>query len=117
MKKIQHESILQQSCIKWFDYQYPKLKQLLFAIPNGGGRSAVTAQILKGEGVRSGVCDLFLTIPKNQYHGFYIEMKYGKNKPEANQVNFIDHVRSLGYKAEVIYTFDKFKEEVELYLS
>jgi len=30
----QHESILQQECVKWFRLQYNDIKELLFAIPN-----------------------------------------------------------------------------------
>lgn len=37
---------------------------LLFAIPDGGRRDAVTGAHLKAEGVRAGVPDMFLAVPR-----------------------------------------------------
>ena len=47
------ESRLQQACVRWVRYQYPDL--VVYAIPNGGKRNAVTGAILKAEGVLAGV--------------------------------------------------------------
>lgn len=41
------ESDLQANCIKWFRYQYPALKLLLFAVPNGSKRTKSQQAILK----------------------------------------------------------------------
>lgn len=109
------ESKLQQNCVKWFRYQYPEL--LLFSIPNGSKRNIITAQILKAEGVLSGVSDLFLAYTNKQYHGLFIEMKYGNNKLSENQIKFIEKAEKYGYKCVVCYTFDEFKNEVESYIN
>ena len=61
MKNGEHQ--LQVECVKWFRFQYPKLANLLFAIPNGGLRNIKVATKLKAEGVLAGVPDLFLAIP------------------------------------------------------
>ena len=61
------ESKLQQTCVKWFNYQYMELRGCLFSVPNGGARDAVTGRILKLEGVVSGVSDFILLVP-NKYH-------------------------------------------------
>lgn len=53
-------------------------EQLLFAIPNGGARNAVTGAMLKSEGVRSGVPDLFLAVPCGRWCGLFIELKKRK---------------------------------------
>ena len=42
---------------------------LLFAIPNGGHRHIGTARKLKAEGVKAGVPDCFLAVPKDEKHG------------------------------------------------
>lgn len=47
-----HESVLQQSCKRWFDLQYPQFSKLLFAVPNGGWRSKVEAVIMRREACR-----------------------------------------------------------------
>jgi len=61
--------------------EFPWL-ELLFAIPNGGDRRPSVAASLAAEGVRSGVPDLFLPVPRGAYAGLWIEMKkpteYGK---------------------------------------
>lgn len=110
------ESELQSSCVSWFRYQYPQYKLLLFAIPNGGFRYYSTAQRLKKEGVISGVPDLFLSIARGAYNGFYIEMKTEKTKLTENQEKFIHQVTKHNYKVEVIRSFDQFQREINYYL-
>ena len=43
------EAKLQTNCFRWFDYQYPELKMLLFAVPNGGSRNVIEAANLKAQ--------------------------------------------------------------------
>ena len=64
------EAGLQSSCIEWFNLQFPKLKLLLFAVPNGGRRNKIEAANLKRQGVRAGVADLILLFQKGG-HGIY----------------------------------------------
>lgn len=111
------ESELQINCVKWFRYAYPQYKLLLFAIPNGGFRNLYTAIRLKREGVVSGVPDLFLSIARNGWNGFYIEMKTEKTKLSDNQERFIESVSKHNYKIEVIRSFDQFQREVTYYLN
>lgn len=112
MKQL--ESKLQQSCVKWFRYQYPTI--LLFAIPNGGNRNIVTASILKAEGVLSGVPDLFLAKGIFPYNGLFIEMKSLKGKLSENQKEVIKKLEERFYKVVVCNSFDSFKTEIENYL-
>lgn len=111
------ESQLQILCIEWFRAMYPQYRMLLFAIPNGGKRNVVTALRMKREGVISGVPDLFLSIGRNGYHGFYIEMKFGKNKMSQNQEKFFQYAKKHGYKCELINSFDQFVREVTFYVN
>ena len=111
------ESELQILCINWFRLAFPQYKMLLFSIPNGGHRNLLTAVRMKREGVISGVPDLFLSLPRNGFHGMYIEMKYGKGKLSANQEAFIAEVSKHNYKVEVINSLDKFVREVTQYLN
>lgn len=119
------ESKLQQSCVRWFDYQYPNLRYNLFAIPNGGARGKIEASIMKGEGVRAGVADLFFAkefpslvtdVTGIQYHGLFIEMKFERGKQTVYQKEFQRAVEKQGYRYEVIYNFDSFKNLIETYL-
>lgn len=89
---------------------------LMFAIPNGGKRHIGTALKLKNEGVKSGVPDVFLAVPKNGKSGLFIEMKYGKNKPSANQKWWIDSLRVEGYETVVCYGFEEARDAIIKYL-
>lgn len=113
---LQRESKLQIACVNWFRMQYPQYRMLLFAIPNGGQRNVITAARMKKEGVVSGVSDLFLSVPKREFHGFYIEMKAGEGKLTENQEEFFRYASKNGYKCKKINSFDQFVREVEFYL-
>ena len=86
---------------QWQD-EYPGL-EMLFAIPNGGHRHKATAAKMKAEGVKRGVPDLFLAVPRGNWHGLFIEMKYGKNKPTAHQFRWLEKLAALGYKVAICY--------------
>lgn len=110
------ESKLQQSCVRWFDLQYSKFSQLLFAIPGGGKRGIITARIMKGEGVRKGIPDFFLSIPKLHYGGMFIELKSEKGYLRPEQKQFFKAVEG-NYKCVVIRSVEQFIKEVNEYLN
>lgn len=104
--------------IKLFDIcKYIKGCEYMFAIPNGGHRNYVEAINLKKQGTRSGVPDLMLPIPKGKYHGLFIEMKYGKNKPTQNQTEYINYLNSVGYLAVVCYSCEEAIKIINEYLA
>ena len=89
---------------------------LMFAVPNGGKRPIGTAKKMKAEGVKSGVPDVFLAVPKNDKHGLFIEMKYGKNKMSANQVWWTNSLKVEGYAVAVCYSFEEARDSIKKYL-
>ena len=95
---------------------YPEL-QWLHAIPNGVKRNKIEAAHLKAQGVKSGVPDLFLPVPKGDYHGLYIEMKVDQNKPTENQIKWLSALSSFGYAVQVCYSAKKARAIIEWYLS
>ena len=116
-KPSNHESRLQSTCVRWFRYQMSQYAPLLFAIPNGGKRGKTTAAILVGEGVQKGVPDLFLAVPKTPYSGLFIEMKWGDNKPSADQIAMIERLKAQGYVCELCYSFDEFRAIITEYFT
>ena len=114
--RMKGEDSLQATCVQWFDLQYKHLSRLLFAVPNGGSRNIMEAAKLKRTGVRAGVSDLVLAVPRKEYHGMFIELKYGKNKLTELQDVFLTEVRLQNYKGVVIRSFEEFKEIIESYL-
>lgn len=115
MKITEHAE--QVNLVQWFRYQHPKFAKCLWAIPNGGARHIGTAVKLKAEGVVAGVPDLFLMIPKNGWHGMFIEMKTKGGKLQENQKEFMGLATLLGYQSVVCYGFDDAKNAINAYLN
>lgn len=78
----------------------------LFAVPNGGSRGVVEAANLKAEGVRAGVSDLFLSVPRGGLSGMFIELKAVKGRASPEQIEFIASARLRGYRAEFCFGAD-----------
>lgn len=110
------EDRLQQSCIRWFDYQYPELSLLLHHSPNGGFRNKIEASKFKLMGVRKGFPDLILLVSRNGYHALMIELKSSKGRQQESQKQFQQAVESQGYKYSLCYSLDEFMELVKMYL-
>jgi hypothetical protein len=106
----------QVAVIQWYRYQYPKYAKYLFSIPNGGSRHIVAAVKLKQSGVLAGVSDCFLMIPKNGYHGLWLEMKVKGGKLSDSQKEFMGNATLMGYQAIVCYGFDEAKDAITEYL-
>lgn len=87
------------------------------AVPNGSYRMAKTAADLLAEGQRSGYPDISVDVPAGAYHGLFIEMKYGNNKPSDNQIEQLNRKRERGYFACVCYGFEEAREVFEAYIS
>lgn len=111
-----YESRIQMHCVQWFRTQYPDLWMNLFAVPNGGARGAITAKILKAEGVVAGVSDLILLVPNREHPGLCIEMKYGDNRQTKTQKMFQIAVTRYQYKYVVCKSLEQFIDEINTYL-
>lgn len=100
---IPSESEEQQAVIKWAEdcvkYSIYSELALLYHVPNGGKRSKSEAARLKREGVKAGVPDLVLPVPRGVYHGLYIEMKTDIGKTSKEQDEWLEALREQGYYA------------------
>jgi hypothetical protein len=114
MKVSEHQE--QVMLITWWRMQYKQYKYHLFSIPNGEYRHIATAVKLKRSGVLAGVSDLFLMIPKNGYHGMWIEMKAKTGSVSDSQKEFMAAASSMNYLAVVCYGFDEAKTAITNYL-
>ena len=97
-------------------YFYPEL-EMMFHIPNGGKRSKTEAARFKAEGVKPGVPDICLPVPRGGYHGLYIELKRRRDSStSAYQWEWIDKLQAQGYAAEVCKGWEAAAELIEKYL-
>ena len=101
--------------------KHPELR-LLFAIPNGGKRTKTGAWSLKREGVRPGVPDICLPVPKGPYCGLWTELKrpaaQGKPKGRASpeQLWWLGELQAVGYFAGIAWGWIEAREMIEAYL-
>lgn len=101
---------------KWQEGRYPELK-LLYHCPNGGTRNKLEAANLKRQGVKAGVPDLFLPVPRSPKHGLFIEMKVGRNKCTDNQKKWIRNLLEQGYEVKVCYSCEEAIQVIKRYLN
>ena len=117
MKQSEHQ--IQSALIHWWSLQHKNYRLpefALFAVPNGGARSAATGAMLKREGVRKGVTDLMLLAPNKTHHALLIEMKAGSNKPSKEQREFLGHALTEGYQCAVCNDWQEATKIIHEYL-
>lgn len=142
MKDLEHQESV--ALIQWRNVslgKYPDLEALIH-IPNGGKRNIRVAQKLKAEGTRPGVSDYLLPVARkvcytvtytvsglkgnirstdpsplrSEYHGLWIELKAGKNKPTDPQYEWLYMMRDQGYAAHWCVGWFEASEMLKAYL-
>lgn len=113
------ESAHQQQVVEWARWasrsaKYPMLEMLHCSL-NGVKLSKSQAGIAKGQGMLSGVPDLFLPVPRGKYHGLYIEMKHGSNTLTDNQKKFLQNAANVGFAVSVCYSAQEAIKRIEDY--
>ena len=106
---VPSEHFEQREVVRWFRQTWRGVR--IFAIPNGGARSAATAGRLKAEGVASGVPDLFIPAWR-----LWVEMKRTKGgtvSPE--QKDWIAYLSNVGYCAIVCKGADDAKRQISAF--
>ena len=90
---------------------------LLYAIPNGGKRAIKTAVALKKQGVKRGVPDMCLPVPRGGFNGLYIELKRVKGGTVSDeQREWIAALNTQGYKAIICHGAEEAIEQIRGYL-
>lgn len=118
------ESLMQQGCVRWFDYQYPKKRMNLFSIPNEGKRTPENGARMTAMGRRKGVADMFLAIAGwhkteeglTAVHGVFFEFKSDNGSQAKEQKDFQKAVEEAGYLYVIIKTGEEFQKFIENYL-
>ena len=124
MKLSEHEE--QVIVCEWLDtaavLRWPALAVVdgrlpYFAVPNGGKRHIATAKKLKAEGVRAGVPDLAIMVPRGRRPGLFIEMKVKKGGVHSKAQKAWDvGLYSVGYATAVCKGADAAIETISHYL-
>lgn len=110
----------QVALMHWWSFAHKLFgvsEQLLFAIPNGGDRNILVAAKLKAEGVRAGVPDLFLAVPRGRYHGMFVELKKrDRGTVSKKQKIMIEILMESGYCSLVCHGWNGAMEAIKRYL-
>lgn len=117
--RLRSEDTEQMAVITWARWEestYPELK-LLFHVPNGGSRNKVEAAKFKKMGVRAGVPDLVLPVPKGIYSGLFIEMKYDKGRLQESQKEYLLRARLYENCCYVCYSAEDAIGVIKEYLN
>jgi len=105
-KRNSTESDTQARFFAWLLKNYPELRLLCFAVPNGGSRHVLEAINLKKSGVTPGIPDVYCAISRGEFHGLFIEFKAGRNKLTDAQKMMFEKFSKAGYKCEVCYSLE-----------
>lgn len=119
-KHYQHkESELQIQCVRWFAYEYPHLRMLLYHPKNEGtANGRVRGAIAKAEGVVAGVADLILQAPSTDgFSCLAIEMKTPAGRQSQEQKLFERYITAANGKYVIARSFDDFKSIVMEYVN
>lgn len=116
---VPREADEQAALFRWAEYnahRFPELR-LMFHVPNGGSRNAREAHNLRLQGVKAGVPDIVLPVPRGKFGGLYIEMKRRKNgRLSDHQKTWLDALAEAGNKAVRCDGWEQAKDEILLYL-
>lgn len=109
-----YEDIEQILLVQWLT----KLGVPFYHIPNGGVRSWKEAVKFRRLGVRAGVPDLCLPLPRSCYHGLYVELKrVSGGRLTDSQQFWLELLRKNGYMAEVCHGAEEAKKVIMGYMN
>ena len=109
------EQIALFDLLRAYQSQHDELRWI-YSIANGGHRHKLTAVKMSREGVKRGVWDIHVPIPKGIYSGMWIEMKFGRNKLTDDQKAFGRAMTIYGHKTAVCYSWTEAANEIFGYL-
>ncbi len=102
----------------WIFYsRVNKIPEHLFMhIANQSAGGARHGRNLKNMGVRSGIPDYLLAMPRGTYHGLWIEQKTEDGRVRPEQKIAMQDLQSQGYAVAVCRSTDEARTIIESYL-
>jgi hypothetical protein len=119
-KKRKHsseEADIQSEFFNQVKIFFPRIpEKLLFAIPNGGSRNKLEAINLKRQGVKRGVADVLLLIPRCGFASLCLEFKTKTGKQSDDQKEFQEQAENCGSKYVIVRSVKDAIDEMKNYL-
>lgn len=119
--KLRHEETENQiALVRWFRLQYPELGDLLVSYPAGMNLSLSQRIRARNMGLKAGVPDLILFVPKIIKNKFFpclfIEMKAEKGRLSEVQKDYHRKLKNHGYTIVISYSCEEAMEKIKSYL-
>ena len=117
-KRKNEEADIQTEFFNQVDLFFPSIpEKLIFAIPNGGSRHKIEAINLKRQGVKAGVADVLLLIPKKGFASLCLEFKTQTGKQSQHQKDFQQQAEMCGSKYVIVRSVKQAIDEMKKYLN
>ena len=113
------EDALQKQCAEWLKKALMRHKlpqELFWHVPSEGIRKPQYRAKLKLMGFRAGIPDIFLALPKGEYHGLFVELKKAGGSPSKDQKKLMSALSAQSYLCLVVNDFKTFTENVTYYI-
>ncbi len=110
MRKYKEDD-LQMAVAKYLDF----LSVCWCHVANERKTSKIAGLRLKKKGVKSGVPDVLIFEPNDDYSGLAIELKIKPNKPTDNQKEWLESLKEKGWYTEVCYSLDDVRSLIKKY--
>ena len=118
-KKLKYkyiERMNQVAFVLWFKYKYPDYRRLISAY-KVTATSKKKGKQAQDEGLLAGYPDIFISIPRKEWHGLYIEFKAiykdgKKGRLSAEQKLVHADLIKQGYRVEVCYSSEAAQQVV-----
>jgi len=100
------EAEVQKAFFQWVALQAKQDWRYLniMATPNQGGFDPRWGKIRLAEGMSPGFPDISVLVPKEPYHGLFIELKTARGRVRDTQQEWIDRLVAMQYKAIIVKT-------------
>lgn len=85
----------------------PVLRMCVIHIPNEGKRTSRYGKSLKDMGMRPGVSDLFIAMPRHGYSGAWLELKSKNGVLSDAQRQFKKDMQAQNYFTETCYSLEE----------
>jgi len=117
-RAINHEEAdIQSEFFNQVKLFFPRIPdKLLFAVPNGGSRNKLEAINLKRQGVKAGISDTILLIPKGGFASLCMEFKTKTGKQSEEQKEFQKQAENCGNKYVIVRSVKDAIQEMKNYL-
>lgn len=119
-KPSRDEEIEQEKYNYWFAAELEPKGYRWFHVPNGGYRNQIQGAKFKRQGVKKGIPDIVVPVPRKPYHGLIIELKRVNgvaSDVKAEQKDWLRWFRAQGWSAHVAFGFEHAKQITEKYLN